>query len=187
MTRRPGALLVIGFGLAVLSAGCSKKTPATSGQGDPVPVTVGSVSRKDVPIQIIHGSLATTLGLPANTAFEVDIPQQEIPLQQGSEEVERLIADAQARRPDLAAARSLVLKSEAHLRQMKSLDRPFLSVNLNGAYYVTRSVLPEMRESRAGHLIYIASISGLTPDVSGASYQASKRGLIGLAHAIRFR
>jgi len=60
-----------------------------------------------------------------------------------------------------------------------------ISTNLNSAYYITRAVLPAMREARAGHLIYISSISGLTPDVSGASYQASKRGLVGLAHAIR--
>jgi serine 3-dehydrogenase len=60
-----------------------------------------------------------------------------------------------------------------------------LSVNLNGAYYVTSAVLPSMRERGAGHLIYISSISGLTPDVSGAAYQAAKRGLLGLAHAIR--
>jgi NADP-dependent 3-hydroxy acid dehydrogenase YdfG len=60
-----------------------------------------------------------------------------------------------------------------------------LGVNLNGAYYITRAVLPAMRERGAGHLIYVSSISGHTPDVSGAAYQASKRGLIGLAHAIR--
>lgn len=60
-----------------------------------------------------------------------------------------------------------------------------LAVNLNGAYYITRSVLPSMREQRSGHLIYVSSISGMVPDVSGAAYQASKRGLLGLAHAIR--
>lgn len=60
-----------------------------------------------------------------------------------------------------------------------------ISVNLNGAYYATRAVLPAMRERKRGHLIYIASISGKVPDVSGAAYQASKRGMIGLAHAIR--
>jgi len=60
-----------------------------------------------------------------------------------------------------------------------------LNVNLNGAYYITQAVLSSMREAGAGHLIYISSISGLTPDVSGAAYQASKRGLLGLAHAIR--
>src|SRR5262249_43063405 len=36
-----------------------------------------------------------------------------------------------------------------------------------------------------GYLIYISSISGIVPDVSGSAYQASKRGLIGLAHAVR--
>lgn len=74
-------------------------------------------------------------------------------------------------------------------RAMKRL-RPdiwdeLVSTNLNGAYYITNAVLPAMREARDGHLIYISSISGHTPDVSGAAYQASKRGLIGLAHAIR--
>ncbi|MBC7928136.1 MAG: SDR family NAD(P)-dependent oxidoreductase, partial [Bryobacteraceae bacterium] len=60
-----------------------------------------------------------------------------------------------------------------------------ISVNLSGAYYATHAVLPQMRERKSGHLIYVASISGLLPDVSGASYQASKRGMLGLAHAIR--
>ncbi len=60
-----------------------------------------------------------------------------------------------------------------------------VSVNLNGAYYATAAVLPSMRVAGSGHLIYIASISSLVPDVSGAAYQASKRGLLGMAHAIR--
>jgi len=59
-----------------------------------------------------------------------------------------------------------------------------VSVNLNAAYYVTGPVLPAMRERGAGHLIYV-SVSGLFTDVSGAAYQASKRSLLGLAHAIR--
>lgn len=74
-------------------------------------------------------------------------------------------------------------------RSMKNLTTEtwdmMLNVNLSGAYYITRAVLPRMREAGAGHLIYISSISGLVPDVSGAAYQASKRGLLGLAHAIR--
>jgi NADP-dependent 3-hydroxy acid dehydrogenase YdfG len=60
-----------------------------------------------------------------------------------------------------------------------------LSVNLNGAFYATQAVLPAMRQQGGGHLIYISSISGLVPDISGAAYQAGKRGLLGLAHAIR--
>jgi len=74
-------------------------------------------------------------------------------------------------------------------RTMKRL-RPdiwneLITTNLNGAYYATQAVVPAMREARFGHIIYIASISGHTPDVSGAAYQASKRGMIGLSHAVR--
>jgi len=70
-------------------------------------------------------------------------------------------------------------------RMTREIWDMMIAVNLNGAYYLTRAVLPTMREARAGHLIYISSISGRVPDVSGASYQAAKRGIIGLAHAIR--
>ncbi len=74
-------------------------------------------------------------------------------------------------------------------RSMRRLSPPvwdeLIQVNLNGAYYATQAVLPEMREARSGHLIYVSSISGLAPDVSGAAYQAAKRGLVGLSHAIR--
>lgn len=74
-------------------------------------------------------------------------------------------------------------------RSMKRLTTAIwdnmVSLNLNAAYYVTRAVLPAMREKGAGHLIYVSSVSGLFADVSGAAYQASKRGLLGLAHALR--
>ncbi len=61
-----------------------------------------------------------------------------------------------------------------------------ISTNLDGAYYAAYAVLPAMRQRKQGHLIFISSISGFMPDASGAAYQASKRGLIGLAHAIRY-
>jgi serine 3-dehydrogenase len=67
---------------------------------------------------------------------------------------------------------------------IKSWDE-VICVNLNGAYYATPAVQPAMRERKSGHLIYIASISGIVPDLSGAAYQASKRGMLGMAHAIR--
>ena len=60
-----------------------------------------------------------------------------------------------------------------------------ININLNGAFYITEAVLPAMRQRRSGHLIYVSSISGQAPDVSGAAYQASKRGMLGLAHAVR--
>lgn len=74
-------------------------------------------------------------------------------------------------------------------RAMKRLNpavwNDLIATNLNGAYFATHAFLPAMREARFGHIIYISSISGHTPDVSGAAYQASKRGMIGLSHAVR--
>jgi len=60
-----------------------------------------------------------------------------------------------------------------------------LAVNLSGAYHLSRLVLPAMRQASCGHLIYISSISGVYPDVSGPAYQATKRGMFGIAHSIR--
>ncbi len=74
-------------------------------------------------------------------------------------------------------------------RSMKRLTpqiwNSLVDVNLNGAFYATCAVLPSMRNAASGHLIYISSISGVVPDISGAAYQASKRGVVGLAHAVR--
>lgn len=70
-------------------------------------------------------------------------------------------------------------------RLSPSLWNSMLDVNLNGSFFITHAVLPSMRAARAGHLIYISSIAGLQPDLSGAAYQAAKRGILGLAHAVR--
>jgi serine 3-dehydrogenase len=90
------------------------------------------------------------------------------------EKIDILVYASGTNTPDRAMAKLSV----------KSWDE-VVCVNLNGAYYATRAVLPAMRDRKNGHLIYIASISGLVPDLSGAAYQASKRGMLGMAHAIR--
>jgi NADP-dependent 3-hydroxy acid dehydrogenase YdfG len=77
------------------------------------------------------------------------------------------------------------VKDRALTRLTPAIWDRMLTVNLNGAYYITQAVLPGMRERGAGHIIFVASISGVVPDISGAAYQAAKRGIIGLAHAIR--
>ncbi len=59
-----------------------------------------------------------------------------------------------------------------------------LAVNLTGAFHVTQAVLPAMRQS-GGLIVYVSSIAAHQPDLSGASYQAGKLGLSGLAHATR--
>jgi serine 3-dehydrogenase len=77
------------------------------------------------------------------------------------------------------------IPDRAIARLTPQLWNSVVEVNLNGAFYATYAVLPSMRKAGGGHLIYVASISGVITDVSGAAYQASKRGLLGMAHAIR--
>jgi NADP-dependent 3-hydroxy acid dehydrogenase YdfG len=57
-----------------------------------------------------------------------------------------------------------------------------LRTNLTGAFYCTKAVLPVMRRQGHGLILYISSCAAKSADRSGVAYQASKRGLVGLAH-----
>ena len=102
--------------------------------------------------------------------------------------MQRLAQDTQQRLGDIDVVIYVTgtnIKDRALTRLTPELWDMMVGTNLNGAFYITQAVLPSMRERKKGHLIFVSSISGLMPDVSGASYQAAKRGLVGLAHAIR--
>jgi len=104
------------------------------------------------------------------------------------DQMERLAAEAEKRLGRieiLVFATGTNTPDRAMSRLKVDIWDMMINVNLSSAYYVTRAVLPAMRTARDGHLIYISSISGLLADASGASYQAAKRGLLGLAHATR--
>lgn len=73
----------------------------------------------------------------------------------------------------------------AMTRLTRAIWNELVEVNLNGAFSLTAALLPAMRTAGKGHCIYVSSISGKYGDVSGAAYQASKRGMLGLAAAIR--
>ena len=57
-----------------------------------------------------------------------------------------------------------------------------MGTNLTGAFNCTKSVLPAMRKQQDGLIIYLSSCAVQLPDVSGVSYQATKHGMVGLAH-----
>ena len=72
-------------------------------------------------------------------------------------------------------------------RQLALLDQAgwdrIIGINLTGAFNCTQAVLSRMREQKGGLIIHVSSISGLWGDFSGAAYQASKHGIVGLANA----
>lgn len=57
-----------------------------------------------------------------------------------------------------------------------------LATNLTAAFHLTHATVPIMRRQGGGLLLYIASSAAKKPDRSGVAYQASKAGLVGLAH-----
>jgi NAD(P)-dependent dehydrogenase (short-subunit alcohol dehydrogenase family) len=61
---------------------------------------------------------------------------------------------------------------------------PYLRVNLYGAMYCTRAVLPAMVGRKWGRVITIVSDAGRTGDANGAAYAASKAGAAGLTRSI---
>ncbi|HXX38251.1 MAG TPA: SDR family oxidoreductase [bacterium] len=56
-----------------------------------------------------------------------------------------------------------------------------IGVNLSGAYYVLHAA--RSRLSPGATVIFVASVSGRWPDLSGAAYQAAKAGVVALARA----
>jgi NADP-dependent 3-hydroxy acid dehydrogenase YdfG len=58
-----------------------------------------------------------------------------------------------------------------------------LEVNLTAAFNLTRAVVPVMREQDDGLIIHVSSVAARRPDLSGLAYQATKAGVVALAHA----
>ncbi|MCX6027117.1 MAG: SDR family NAD(P)-dependent oxidoreductase, partial [Chloroflexi bacterium] len=59
-----------------------------------------------------------------------------------------------------------------------------LDTNLRGAFLFTRAVLPAFQAQRAGHILFINSVSGLRGFAQDSVYCASKWGLAGFADAL---
>ncbi|HXH94585.1 MAG TPA: SDR family NAD(P)-dependent oxidoreductase [Thermoanaerobaculia bacterium] len=57
-------------------------------------------------------------------------------------------------------------------------------VNLRGAFYLMRHVIPVMRRGAAGSIVLIGSINGSRGKFGASAYAASKAGLIGLAKSV---
>jgi outer membrane protein TolC len=77
-------------------------------------------------VQTIRGALATAMGIPANTPYDIEDLPLTPPVNTLVEEVDTYIKQAEANRPDLAAQRALVEQSMAHIRTTRSLLYPSL-------------------------------------------------------------
>ncbi|HNW87474.1 MAG TPA: 3-oxoacyl-ACP reductase family protein [Candidatus Limiplasma sp.] len=62
--------------------------------------------------------------------------------------------------------------------------RRVLDVNLTGAFYVTRAVLPSMLSAGIGSIVNISSVWGQVGGSTEVAYSAAKAGLIGFTKAL---
>lgn len=71
------------------------------------------------------------------------------------------------------------------LLSMKKEDfERVLSVNLTGTFHMIKSCLKSMIKCRAGKIVNIASVVGLSGNAGQANYAASKAGIIGLTKSV---
>ena len=62
--------------------------------------------------------------------------------------------------------------------------KEIIDINLMGAYYVTRAVLPEMIDRKIGDIINISSTAGKNGSALTSAYSASTFGLIGMSESL---
>lgn len=89
----------------------------------------------------LRGALATLAGLPPTAALEVGTLPETVARDEAEPEVERLLAEAAARSPDLARARAVAEASDARARATARADWPTLSLQSSAAR--TYTVRPE--------------------------------------------
>ena len=88
-------------------------------------------------IQTLRGALATAMGIPANTPFEVGSLPEQLPASEVTAQVDPLIKKALDSRPDLQAARWQAEKAARHIKKIKAEGLPSvsLSASANRTYY----------------------------------------------------
>lgn len=59
-----------------------------------------------------------------------------------------------------------------------------MDVNLRGVFNVTKAALPHMMDARAGAVVNVASLAGVTGLAGGVPYSASKGGVIAFTRAL---
>jgi 3-oxoacyl-[acyl-carrier protein] reductase len=103
-----------------------------------------------------------------------------------ADQVERAIGAAEAALgpTDILVNNAGLTRDNIVLRLSNADWDAVMDANLKGAFHTTRAVIKGMMKRRAGRIVNIASIVGLTGNKGQANYAASKAGLIGFTKSI---
>ena len=97
-----------------------------------------------------------------------------------------LYAQAQAARGpfDIVVANAGVGESAPAHRTSLDLWQRTVDTNLTGAFLTVKPAIEQMKQARAGRIVFIASIAGLKGAPYVSAYVAAKHGVIGLTRAL---
>ncbi|MDP9359874.1 MAG: TolC family protein [Acidobacteriota bacterium] len=121
----------------------------------------------------LQGTIATTMGLPAATPFEVGELPLDVPARQVSDAVESLIGRAVAERPDLAAARAAIERARARVTVMRAQGLPSVGLGASVAPVFTNGINQHTTPYSAGVSLRFPLFTGFrnTYDVRAAEIE----------------
>ncbi|MGA8475471.1 MAG: SDR family NAD(P)-dependent oxidoreductase [Candidatus Cybelea sp.] len=110
--------------------------------------------------------------------FQADVTDREA--------IDRIVAEVVARfgRLDCAVANAGQSVDGLLLRLKAETIDSMLDVNLKSAFYLCSAVAKPMMKQRAGSIVLMTSIVGMSGNAGQAAYAASKAGLIGLCKSL---
>lgn len=87
-------------------------------------------------------------------------------------------------RIDIVVNNAGITRDNLMMRMKKEDWDAVISVNLTGAFNISKAVIRHMMKARSGCIINIASVVGVMGNAGQANYSASKAGLIGLTKSM---
>lgn len=85
---------------------------------------------------------------------------------------------------DILVNNAGIVRDKSFIKMTHEMWSEVLSVNLDGAFYCTKSVIGNMLDRKYGRIINISSVIGRMGNRGQANYAASKAGMIGLTQSL---
>jgi 3-oxoacyl-[acyl-carrier protein] reductase len=123
-------------------------------------------------------NVAETAAAASGKAYAVDVADGN----QVSETAEQIVKDFG--RVDILVNNAGVTRDQLLMRMSEEDWDAVLDTNLKGAFNFTKALTRTMLKQRAGRIINISSIIGLTGNAGQSNYAASKAGLIGFTKSV---
>lgn len=152
----------IGLAFAELAASCGARLVISGRNADALQEAKASIESKGAEVEIVQADAGD------------------------SESASKIIQSALDRfeRIDVLVNNAGITRDGLSMRMKDEDWESVLNVNLTGAFYMARAAMKPMMKARAGRIINITSVIGLTGNAGQANYAASKAGMIGMTKSL---